>query len=741
MATDLGSQLESLLSQMVERNVRRRGKPKEYSVGIIGVGTVGFWAADGILNELPEVTKLLLANRNIERCEGAREELKAKNYAKHRKLDVSICGYDNLEEMLQADIVVITAGANVTPGEPRQSVFGKNIRAIQEIARQFNGYKGAVIMVTNPIEPLTYAFAGYSEMDPAKVVGLTHVDTLRLQYIVAGILQEEYGSALPNLDAVVIGAHQAEYMIPVYSQARAEDKIPLDALRLVTEEFKKHGRDETVKYAPRVATSLKGIGGTTLLTTQAIVQVINAIIEEDQTVSAAVFLPQPEIYAAWPVTFSGFEAVPLKPEVFELNDEEQAEFGRACDGLSAFLSEAREAGLIGCYVRPIEKPPTETGQEVADIRRMVEEAIASRFGGMERRFRQHLDGMFAEMERKGGVSEGDAVNLAQRIGALEQELKGRQRGEAERYMLKGTKILAAAQRDGQAHRAEQTGVSIIDLDTRNIERHLGTINTVVGLTVAEVNGHKAILAGTRIGVQQWSPERMEVEKAYRAANTQHRINSIGVMAKDGEQYVVGASRGGDLYIWKAMHSTPIMHIELPSVISCSYLIDGRIIAGSGKGVYVLDLEGKEIGALDAGEVTCLTAVKTAKADYLFAGERNGTVRQWVYDNGKFVPGQSLDVGYYVNCIDGAEVGGKPAFVAGTFGGGLRIWSANGESIVFQGHNEEILAATLATAGRTNYLVAGGKNGSLYVWKTELPASPAATMQLGRSIEGIRIGGF
>ncbi|GEM_PF-4902847 len=739
MATNLVSQLEYLVSQMVERDLRRLNRPHRYSVGIIGLGNVGYQTAIKIVDLFPEVDRLILSNRTIEKCATARRELKGMKSAEDRHLEIDISDYRNLERMLKAEITVITAGTTVTRygEEGRLGLLTPNLDIIRHIAEQFKGYEGAVIVATNPVAPLAYAFALYSGMDPAKVTGLTHLDTLRLRLIIGSMLESEYRTRIPKLEAFVIGAHEEGSMIPAYSQATlgtTQEGIPLTALKLVTNEFRKAARQETEAYGPKTASSLEGIGKTSALTAEAVAQVMRAIIEEDETVSAATLLPKGDAYAGWPVRFSGFAAI---QQHIELSDGEQKEFSAAHERLTAFVSEMRSKGLISGYAEPREQQTAETEHGIADIRRLVEEIISSRYGRLEQQVRQQLERAFSGLEIRRGIPEGEAANLLQRLEAIEHELTGARHtaAQAGKNALRGIKVLVASRTNGQG------GVCVVDFDGQNIEARLNTINSASGLQATYINGHKAILAGTRMGVQQWNPETLEVEKVYRAEKSDHRINSIGTISKDREQYIVGAARG-DLYVWREARSLPARHVEGLPWISCAVVAGDRILT-AGQGIYVLPFEGGH-AHLQAGEVTCIASIDTGNGVRVFAGEMKGIVREWLYEKGKFTSREPFDlgninIGYRVNCIACADIDGEAAYAVGTFGRGLKAYFPdNRQSIAFKGHQGDILSASLAKIDQEHYLAAGDTDGNLYIWNIKNPEQPTATIPVGRRIETVII---
>lgn len=109
-----------------------------------------------------------------------------------------------LEEMLDADAVVIAAGRPGKPGQSRLDLLRDNASLIGDLARRFSAYRGLVILVTNPVDVLTYAFQRASALPPERILGTgTLLDTARLRQIVG----RELGVDARSVHAQVVGEH------------------------------------------------------------------------------------------------------------------------------------------------------------------------------------------------------------------------------------------------------------------------------------------------------------------------------------------------------------------------------------------------------------------------------------------------------------------------------------------------------------------------------------------------------
>lgn len=182
----------------------------ETSVGIIGTGSVGTSVAIALL--MAGVTKeLLLHDQNTNRALGEAMDL-AHGSSFYPSATVRAVA---LEEMLATDVVIITAGRNGRADESRLDLLKDNVAIMQAIAANFSDYKGLVIIVSNPVDVLTYTFQQASGLPPERVIGTgTMLDTARLRQVLGQKLNLEPRS----IHAQIIGEH-GDSEVPLWSSA------------------------------------------------------------------------------------------------------------------------------------------------------------------------------------------------------------------------------------------------------------------------------------------------------------------------------------------------------------------------------------------------------------------------------------------------------------------------------------------------------------------------------------------
>jgi|SRR5579871_1855318 len=187
------------------------------TVGIIGTGWVGSSVAISTLHA-GIAQELLLHDARAAVAEGEAMDLAhgASFYpaATVRSADV--------DEMLAADAIVIAAGRGGRPDESRLDLLNDNARVIRALAERFRRYDGLVVIVTNPVDVLTFEFARASGLPHARVFGTgTMLDTARLRQMIGRTI----GIEPQSVHAQVVGEH-GDSEVVLWSSARAAG-VPL----------------------------------------------------------------------------------------------------------------------------------------------------------------------------------------------------------------------------------------------------------------------------------------------------------------------------------------------------------------------------------------------------------------------------------------------------------------------------------------------------------------------------------
>ncbi len=123
------------------------------------------------------------------------------------------------EHIPSSDVVCITAGLRRKPDESRLDLINRNTDLFMEILKQVKsaGLKPSakVVVVSNPVDILTYVAAKYLGLPDKQVIGLgTQLDTIRFCSLIAENLQ----APPTQTRALILGEH-GESMVPIWSSA------------------------------------------------------------------------------------------------------------------------------------------------------------------------------------------------------------------------------------------------------------------------------------------------------------------------------------------------------------------------------------------------------------------------------------------------------------------------------------------------------------------------------------------
>ena len=181
----------------MQKNLLGRGK-----VAIIGMGAVGSAAAYAfILNGC--VSELVLIDVDKERAEGNALDLE---HCEMFTQLTSIKSGDSYDLVGGADVVVITAGLAQKPGQTRLELLENNNQLLKEIVpKVVTVNKDCILLiVSNPLDIMTYAAWKYSGFDSCRVFGTgTVLDTARLRYLIG----EQCRVSPKDVNAFVLGEH------------------------------------------------------------------------------------------------------------------------------------------------------------------------------------------------------------------------------------------------------------------------------------------------------------------------------------------------------------------------------------------------------------------------------------------------------------------------------------------------------------------------------------------------------
>ena len=170
-------------------------------VAIVGCGFVGSSIAFSLMQR-GIYSEIVLIDANHARAEGEALDL-SHGLPYTAAMDIYAGDYKDVSD---CSLIIITAGANQKPGETRLDLIGKNVAILKSIIPQITaeGFEGILMIVSNPVDVLTYAAREISGYPAHRVIGSgTVLDTARLKYILGRHLDVDNRS----VHAVIIGEH------------------------------------------------------------------------------------------------------------------------------------------------------------------------------------------------------------------------------------------------------------------------------------------------------------------------------------------------------------------------------------------------------------------------------------------------------------------------------------------------------------------------------------------------------
>ena len=166
-------------------------------------------------------TEMVLLDANHQKAEGEAEDI-VHGIPFGRPMQIYAGDYDDIAD---AAIIVITAGANQKPDETRLDLVNKNIAIFQSIIPEITkrDFEGILLIVANPVDILTYTAQKLSGYPENRVIGSgTVLDSARLKYH----LGQHLGVDSRSVHAFIVGEH-GDSEIAAWSSANIYG-IPLD---------------------------------------------------------------------------------------------------------------------------------------------------------------------------------------------------------------------------------------------------------------------------------------------------------------------------------------------------------------------------------------------------------------------------------------------------------------------------------------------------------------------------------
>ncbi|MSO13858.1 malate dehydrogenase [Rickettsiales endosymbiont of Trichoplax sp. H2] len=178
-------------------------------IALIGGGNIGGTLA--YIAASKEIGDIVILDRSKEYAAG--KALDIEESLPVMKKDVTLVGTDDYSDIKDSDLVIITAGVARKPGMSRDDLLSVNAGVIKVVAEGVKKYAPSafVIVITNPLDAIVYAFLKYSGFSRKKVIGMAGVlDSARFNLFLA----RELNASVKDIKSFVLGGH-GDTMVPL----------------------------------------------------------------------------------------------------------------------------------------------------------------------------------------------------------------------------------------------------------------------------------------------------------------------------------------------------------------------------------------------------------------------------------------------------------------------------------------------------------------------------------------------
>lgn len=145
----------------------------------------------------------------------------------HDGYDANLTGSTDFSDIKGSDVIIITAGVPRKPGMDREDLLSINLGIIRNVAENVKKYapNAFVIILSNPLDAMVYAFYKISGHPKNKVVGMAGaLDSGRFRTFIA----METGFSTQDVSCMVLGGH-GDSMVPITRLATVGG-VPVEAL-------------------------------------------------------------------------------------------------------------------------------------------------------------------------------------------------------------------------------------------------------------------------------------------------------------------------------------------------------------------------------------------------------------------------------------------------------------------------------------------------------------------------------
>ena len=174
---------------------------KPTKISIIGAGAVGSAVAFSIATQRL-VSEIVIIDVNTEKAEGEAMDI-SHGIITMGTMNIHSGSY---ADVVDSDLIIITAGVGRKPGETRLDLANKNVAIARDVTRNIMKYYngGAVMVISNPVDVITCLVQKESGLPAGRVFGTgTVLDSARFRYF----LSVRLGADIRNVHGFTAGEH------------------------------------------------------------------------------------------------------------------------------------------------------------------------------------------------------------------------------------------------------------------------------------------------------------------------------------------------------------------------------------------------------------------------------------------------------------------------------------------------------------------------------------------------------
>ena len=254
----------------------------------------------------------------------------------HDGFDSNIVGSSDWKDVQDSDVFIITAGIPRKPGMSRDDLLEINLEIISNVAKNIKNYapNAFVIVISNPLDAMVYAFHKISQFPKNQVVGMAGaLDSARFRTFIA----METGFSVQDVSCMVLGGH-GDTMVPITRLATVGGVPVTD---LIQPKRLKEIEDRT-RVAGGEIVKLFGNGSAFYAPAQSAIEMAESYIKDKKRVIPCAALCEGEFgingYFIGVPTVIGAKGVEKVIE-FSLNDDEQSALGETLKAVKKTVSE------------------------------------------------------------------------------------------------------------------------------------------------------------------------------------------------------------------------------------------------------------------------------------------------------------------------------------------------------------------------------------------------------------------